>query len=569
MYVLGIWDGHDSGAALVDEKGVVYAANEERFTKRKLEVTFPYHSIRAALNHAGLKPSEIEHVAFTTTEFTKTLERLFPGMKESYYEFRRRKMPKPAFENFRHNLKYTLTTVGILPFCNTISSHIIGNRLREMGFGNFRLHLVEHHVAHAASAAFTSGFKNSLVITLDGLGDGLSGSISTLENGRLERHEAIKARDSLGIMFEQVTNIVGMRELEDEGKVMAMADYSYPFGYRENRLKSLIKVEGTSLQAQYNPRRQYSFLEKTAWQMPREQFAYMAQQLLENSMEKLAENAVERFGIGDVVLAGGIFSNVKANMRIRKLRKVKHWYVFPHMGDGGIALGAALYTQHMLTGKTDYGFGAYLGSGYSAKETEIILKKDRSLQYHEESAREHAKHAGDLICDGNYLFWFQGRMEFGPRALGNRSILAAPDSESVKDRLNLYVKKREWYQPFAPSILESDIPSMLDYDGKHIDKFMTMAYTVKDRFRNLTKSVVHVDMTARPQMVGKENQIYMSLLERVKKRKGYGIVLNTSFNLHGMPIVMNPEDAIKTMEETKTKYMFINGFFVTNKKGVK
>ena len=155
-----------------------------------------------------------------------------------------------------------------------------------------------------------------------------------------------------------------------------------------------------------------------------------------------------------------------------------------------------------------------------------------------------------------------------PRALGNRSILAPPNSEAVKDKLNMYVKKREWFQPFAPSMLEEDAARILEYDGKGADRFMTMAYMVKHEMRDATKSVVNVDRSARPQIVGSENQLYAGLLGSLKKRTGFGLVLNTSFNLHGYPIVMDPADALSVMKSTSTKYMFINGITVTNRKGV-
>lgn len=568
MYILGIWDGHDSGAALLDEKEIIYAANEERFTKRKLEVGFPHNSIHAALNYAKIKPADVEHIAFTTTEFTKTLERIFPSMKENYYQFRRRRMLRPRLENARHKLKYSMTSIGILPMCNSISSHIISKKLRSMGFDRFRLHVVEHHTAHAATAAFTAPFKNSLVITLDGLGDGLSGSVSTLHNGRMERHMTIAARDSLGIFFEQVTNIIGMRELEDEGKVMAMADFSYPFEFEKNRFKDFFTVSGTRLHARYSAVRQFELLQRIAWQMPREQFAYMAQQLAENIMTKLASNLMDRYNRGDVAFSGGTFANIKANMRVRSLENLKHWHVFPHMGDGGIALGAALYTNYMLNGTTSYQFTPYLGNSYTTEETEEALRGDRSLKYEIENGSEHAKHAAELIANGNYVFWFQGRMEYGPRALGCRSILAPSDSEKVKEKLNIFVKKREWFQPFAPSLLEEEAERMLEFDRKGHDKFMTSAYFMKEDLRDREKSVIHVDGSARTHMVGTENKPYMEMLRNLKRISGYGIVLNTSFNIHGLPIVMTPDDAIATMKETKTRYMFINNVFVTNRSGV-
>jgi carbamoyltransferase len=568
VYVLGVWDGHDAGAALVENDRVIYAANEERFTKRKLEVNFPTNAINAALRHARIKHSDVTEIAFTTTEFTKTLERVFPQMKENYYKFRRRKMLKPSFENFRHNLKYEMTSIGVLPLCNGTSSFIVSRKLKHMGFKNFKLHVVDHHTAHAATAGFTAPFRKSLIITLDGLGDGLSGSVSILEGSKLKRHSVIGAKDSLGIFYEQVTNILGMRELEDEGKIMAMADYSYPFPMESNELRDFFSVVGTSIRARYNPRQQFNMLQRIAWHIPREQFAYMAQQVTEHITKKFTENVIGKYGISDVAYAGGLFANVKANMQMRNVDSLKHWHVFPHMGDGGIALGSAMYVNYLLNGVSEYKFDAYTGSDYNEAETEAALKKDDSFIYQHEPMHEQASHAAELLHEGNYLLWFHGRMEYGPRALGNRSILAPSGSEEVKERLNLYVKKREWFQPFAPSMLEEEAGRMLEYDGKGPDKFMTNTYFVKKELRNDFKPITHIDGSARPQMVGEENRPYQELLRHVKRNDGYGVVLNTSFNIHGMPIVMSPEDALETMRVTKAKYMFLNDFFVINKNGV-
>lgn len=563
MYILGIWDGHDAGAALVEDNKVIFAANEERFTKRKLEVNFPKHSIEAALRYAKIKPDDIEHIAFSTTEFAKTIERMFPKMRENYYIFRRRKRLKPRFSDLRHMLKYSITSIGITPGSTTINKHMLGKELRNMGFDKFKLYAVEHHAAHAATAAFTSPFKKALIITSDGLGDGLSGSISIMEKNTLTRKSVTKASDSLGIFFEQATNIIGMRELEDEGKVMAMADYSYPFSMDENLFRDFFSVDGISIKAKYNTIKQFEMLQRISWQLPREQFAYMVQQLLTEMLTKFVDNAIERFGIGDVAFSGGIFSNVKANMSLRKLDSLKHWYIFPHMGDGGIALGAALHTNYILNGITKYDFTAYLGPAYGENETIAALKRHK-MKFQLER-KEQSKHAAELVTDGHYIFWFQDRMEYGPRALGDRSILARSDSEEIKDTLNLYVKKREWFQPFAPSIMEEEAERLLEYDNKGKDKFMTMAYMVKKEKRNVTKSVMHIDGSARAQMVGRENPLYYDVIKQVKNISGNGIVLNTSFNVHGFPIVMDPDDAIMTMKKTNSKYMFINGFFVTNK----
>ncbi|MDE1860125.1 MAG: hypothetical protein KGH72_00215 [Candidatus Micrarchaeota archaeon] len=563
MYILGIWDGHDSGAALVKDNKILFAANEERYTKRKLEVSFPSNSIKAALDFEGIKPDQIGVVAFPTLEFTKTLSRIFPMQKETYYKFRRRKMLRPRTTHLMHYAKYSMTSIGVLPLCKAISNASVSHELRRLGFGRVRLYNVEHHAAHAATAAFTSGFGKSLVVTMDGVGDGLCGTISTFENGELTRRQEIGAANSIGIFFEQVTNIVGMRELEDEGKVMAMADYSFPFEFEKNRLKEFYTVKGLEIKAKYGPIKQYNMLDRIAWTMPREQFAYMAQQLLEKTLVEFFGNAIGEFGLSDVAMAGGIMSNVKANMKIRNLDSLKRWFIFPHMGDGGIALGAALYANYELNGVTKYDFNdSYLGTGYDDRYMEDVLREEKDIEY--EHDRNKASHAADIIADDNYLFWFQGRMEYGPRALGNRSILANAGSDNVKEKLNLYVKQREWYQPFAPSMLDSEADNLLKNIKGH-DRFMTMAYDVRKDRASVMKSVMHIDMTARPQMVGGENKEYERLLRNLKKKTGYGLVLNTSFNLHGMPIVLDPKDALLTMKKTKTRHMFMGNFYIENK----
>ncbi len=565
MYVLGLWDGHDSGAALLEGDKILFAANEERYTKRKLEVRFPYNSISEALRFAGLKPSDIEVVSFPTTELTKTISRVFPWQKDSYYMFRRRKTAKPRFESLMHYTKYAMTSIGPLPLCGFVSKAAVRAELRRMGFSNFKLHTVDHHAAHAATAAFTSGMNRSLVITLDGLGDGLSGSVSTFRKGRLRRERTISARNSLGVFFEQVTNIIGMRELEDEGKVMAMADYSFPFPFSKNKLGDFFTVNGTDIKAKYGMISQYDMLARIAWQTPREQFAYMAQQLLERVVTQFVRNAMEEFGADSVALAGGVFSNVKANMMVRELPELRGWYVFPHMGDGGIALGAAMQANYALNGISSYGFGdAYLGNGYESDYIRGLLRKERGIKFEEWD--DPACGAAALMEKDEYVFWFQGRMEYGPRALGNRSIVARADSETVKERLNMHVKQREWYQPFAPSVLVEDAARCLYFRKAGSSRFMTMAYRVHGSAAEQMRSAMHVDRTARPQVLGQENQKYRKLIEAVKEDTGYGVVLNTSLNIHGMPIVASPEGALRTMKATRTRHMFIGDYHVENTK---
>jgi carbamoyltransferase len=236
------------------------------------------------------------------------------------------------------------------------------------------------------------------------------------------------------------------------------------------------------------------------------------------------------------------------------------------MGDGGLAVGAALYVAYEELGIRPKRLeNVYLGLDYSEDEVKnTLLKYSDKINFEKLNSPE--DYAADLINKGNYVFWFQGRMEYGPRALGNRSILAPADSEDVKELLNIQVKRREWFQPFCPSILEEDSSRVFeDYDNMP-DRFMTMTYMLKKELKKKYSAISNVDGSVRPQMVGKdENRRYRNLLENIKKEKGVGIVLNTSFNLHGEPIVCSPKDAIETQIKTKTKYMIIGDFLVTLK----
>ena len=561
MHVLGIWDGHDCGAAIIEGNKVLVAVNEERFTRRKLEVGFPKNSIKCCLNYLNLKPSDITDVAITTTDFAKTLTRVFPKLKENYYLFRRRKMKKPKFVDLRRDIKYRLTEKNEKPLCKTNTKWYVNKNLKRLGFEKFRLHFIEHHLAHCATASYCSGFDKSLVITMDGVGDGLSGTVNIYENGEIKRIAETLAKDSIGIFFEQVTNLLGFRELEDEGKVMALSDFAYSVPDEENKLLKLFNVDGLRIRSNQTTASRYKTLNNLLWNTPREEFAYMAQRVLEKKIVKLFENALEKSGLKDVCWAGGLASNIKVNMKIKDLPDLKRWFVFPHMGDGGLAIGAALYLNFKLNDiKKCELKDIYLGPEYSDEEIETTLKENKSKLKFEER-NDVSKYVGDYISKGNFILWFQGRMELGPRALGNRSILAPAYSMEIKDKLNLQIKKRNWFQPFCPSLLKEEAEKIFS-DVKGYDKYMTMGYRTRPEFRDRVKAVINVDGSARPQMLFDENPKYRVLIEQVKKNTGDGILLNTSFNLHGYPIVNTPKDAIGVMLKTKAPCMGMGNFLI-------
>lgn len=540
MNILGIWDGHDSGAALLQDGRLVAAVNEERFTRRKLEVCFPAASIRSCLSIASLAPAQVDVVAISTSDVAKTIARWAPSTKERYYQIRRRKVEPGRLATIAKRAKYWITEWPGNRTVRWLSREALRRELVTVGLGSARLRLVDHHEAHAAAAARTSGFDESLVITLDGVGDGLSATISRYAGGSLARIAVVPARHSLGIFFEHVTNLLNMRELEDEGKVMALADYASAVPDAENPMLRLMHIEGLHIRLSRPARELHADLQRILWRYPNEQFAQMAQRALEQSISQLVASAVRQTGLGRVSLAGGIVSNVKVNRQIRLLPGVEDVYVFPHMGDGGLALGAALAVQEgpkALRLET-----LALGPEFDEAEMLAALNQCGIRFTRPECAVEEV---ADLLQDNRVVLWFDGRMEYGPRALGHRSVLARADSPAIRDRLNLLLKRRVWYQPFCPTMLESEARRMLEGWTGRPNRYMTMAYVVADEHRSRLAGVMSVDGSCRPQMIADEAPgRFGALLHVVRERLGTGALLNTSLNIHGEPLVCTPREAV-------------------------
>ena len=559
-HILGVWDGHDSGAALVKGDTVLAAINEERLTRRKLEIKFPERSIQACLRMAGLAPADITTIAVSTADFAKTLARLVPSTKEEYYLIRRRKKAPGLLSTIKKRAKYRITEIGPSALTRALSMRCINAELARLGFSGHRMLLVDHHLCHAASAAYWSGFDPCLILTVDGIGDGLSGTVSRLENGRMIRLADISGRNSLGIFFEHVTNLMNMRELEDEGKVMAIANYAYPIPDAENPMLDLITIDGMQVRSRHATLRMYSELKKLLWKYPSEQFAYMAQRTLEVKVCELARNCLRQTGMRRLALAGGVFSNIKLNMQIRLLPEVEACCVFPHMGDGGLALGAAFQANNELNGVSSYNApDVYWGPSYTDDEIlDAIRQSGNSWSRHDDIAQT----AASLIAEGNIVFWVQGGMEYGPRALGRRSILALPNSTRIKDLLNLRLKMRVWYQPFCPSMLVEEAAEVLENNDGLINRFMTMGYMVKQERRRDMEGVIGIDGSCRPQFVTDNEPLFRRLLQELKKLTGTGVVLNTSFNVHGDPLVCSPQDALGTLKKTGNDYLVMGNYLV-------
>lgn len=561
MNILGIWDGHDSGAALLQDGQLRCAINEERLSRRKLEVCFPSRSIAACLALARLPPEQVHVVAASTSDPAKTLGRWWPGSKERYYSVRRRKASPGSTAGLTRGLKYRITEWGPGAASRLLSGRALKAELTRGALGQAQLRLVDHHEAHAAAAAWASGFASCAVVTIDGLGDGVSATISKFVDGRLHRVTTSPARSSLGVFFEHVTNLLNMRELEDEGKVMALADYAAPIADADNPLMEWVQVRDGVIETKRPGHAMRAPLARVHWRFPNEQFAYLAQRVVEHTTMALVRDAVRLTGLPTVALAGGVVSNVKATRRVRLMPEVESAYVFPHMGDGGLALGAAV-----LAG-VSAGDGVRLrldrldlGPSYDVGELEAGV---RAAGLRPERVDDVPGRVADLLAEGRIVMWFQGAMEYGPRALGQRSVLARPDRFDIRDRLNLVLKRRVWYQPFCPSLLENDARRMLaDWDGG-TNRSMTMAYEVAQEYRCHMAGVMSVDGTCRPQIIG-ENDAgdFAELLREARRRWGVGVVLNTSFNIHGEPLVCSPAEAVDVFLRSGADALAIGPFLV-------
>jgi carbamoyltransferase len=559
--VLGIWDGHDSGAALVQDGQLRFAINEERLTRRKLEICFPSRSIDACLAYAGLAADAIDVVAASTSDPAKTLARWWPWSKEQYYAVRRRQSPPGPLSSLTRRAKYTVTEWRSWPLLEAASRAALRRRLAPHGLSGADLSLVDHHAAHAAAAAGASGFDSCAVVTIDGVGDGLSSTISIFAGGRFERVASSPASASLGIFFEHVTSLLNMRELEDEGKVMALADYAAPIADEDNPLLSCVRVRDGVIEVEPSGFALRSALARVQWRYPNEQFAYLAQRVVERTCVALARDAVRLTGLPRVALAGGVVSNVRATRWIRLLPEVDELYVFPHMGDGGLAVGAAALAAAQHGSAVDLNLGRLdLGPGYTTGEIAAALRR-AGLEADAEPCLS-ARVAGALE-QGRVVMWFDGRMEYGPRALGHRSVLARPDRADVRDRLNLALKRRVWYQPFCPSMLESEASRLLTDWAGGPNRAMTMAYEVAPCCRPRLAGVISTTGTCRPQIVADDAPgAFAEVLREARTRWGLGVVLNTSFNIHGEPMVCSPDDAVDVFLRAGADALAIGPFYV-------
>ncbi|MDS1309920.1 carbamoyltransferase family protein [Marinobacter xiaoshiensis] len=601
MKVLGISPlDKDSTVSIVEDGKILFAAGEERFTRTKQQSGFPRLALEKALTYTGLSMSDFDQVCypFLTWEneqklFTKNLEDekafikgfqpkdLGPQIKEALGRVPDRNQPIHGLQHpnaimekgFLHNSYYNMAGVQKLASNNAAlkSSKQWGEGatesfqqwekelvqgLSEMGWTK-PVKRMDHHLSHAANSFLCSGYERALCVTLDGYGSGLAGSVSEGRDGKIHRLHGLPYPNSLGTLYEHVTSSLGFKPSRHEGKIVGLASYGDPEILGEILLSRIEQKPGDFRIYESN---NVFFSRYLASKFPKIDVAAAYQYVLEKVATNYIRYWVEKTGIDTIVLSGGVTANVKLNQRIFEIEGVNHIFVYPNMGDGGCGTGAALY--HSWPGGVKPSIAnAYMGPDYSEAEMEKALKAE-NLQYRR--PENLAAEVAALIHSGQVVARFDGRMEYGPRSLGNRSILYHAREPEVNQWLNKRLGRTE-FMPFAPvTLYEAREKCYHNIKGaEHAAEFMTVTFDCTDFMKENCPAAVHVDGTARPQLIQREaNPGYYDILSEYEKLSGIPSLINTSFNMHEEPIVNSPEDGVRAFIQGALDYLAIGPFLV-------
>ncbi|MCH8288705.1 MAG: carbamoyltransferase [Candidatus Marinimicrobia bacterium] len=559
MNVLGIsCYYHDAAATLISDGKIIAAAEEERFTRRKHDNRFPESAIGYCLAEGGISVEEIDYLSFYEKPLLK-LERMFSCAARWAGE---------SESKMRGQLSHMLH-----------ERLFIKDVLREnLGYEGDTL-FTEHHLAHAASSYYVSGFEEAAIMTIDGVGEWATTAQYIGTGDNIIKHSEIRYPHSLGLLYSTFTAFLGFRVNNDEYKVMGLASYGEPklrdkiFELIELLPDGSFKLNLDYFSFMYDDDRMYSDKFIDLFGPPRMtddeirpyhmDVASSLQSVLEEALINMGNIFYEESGgISNVCLAGGVALNSVANWQFIRNTPFEKIFIQPAAGDGGGSMGAALYAYYSKSGRsngTDH-HSTLLGPSFSNDDIKGILD-EKSAAYTELTDDEICKTAAEFIYKNQIIGWFQGRMEFGPRALGNRSILANACNPDMKDILNARVKFREDFRPFAPAVLEEKSHEYFDIDFE--SPYMLFVPQVKPGMGEKIPSVTHTDYSARIQTVNRdENPRYYKLIEEFEMLSGVPIVINTSFNIRGEPIVCNPEDAYNCFLNTDIDYLFMGNFLV-------
>ena len=600
MRILGISAFyHDSAAAILVDGEIVAAAQEERFTRKKHDPAFPSKAVQYCLEEAGIELNQIDAIAFYDKPLLK-----FERLLETYYGF------SP------NGLKSFITAMPLWLKEKMFIKREIKQALSEISDfpKNLKILFPEHHLSHAASAFYPSPFEDAAILTLDGVGEWATASICYGNGKDIEVKKELPFPHSLGLLYSSFTYFLGFRVNSGEYKLMGLAPYGNPEstevkGFIDIIKKQLIDIKSdgsiwlnkkyfnyaTGLRMVFDSKweKLFGFKRRKAEDELLQKHCNLGlaiQQITEEVMLKMAIHAKEITGSENLCLAGGVALNCVANGKLLKSNIFKNVFIQPAAGDAGGALGAALTTNHIYFEKErnlvfpDSLKGSYLGPQIGKKEVEKIINKYSAKANYFESFSDLANKTARLIKEGNAIGWVQGRMEFGPRALGGRSIIGDARNPEMQKKLNLKIKYRESFRPFAPSVLWEDCKSFFEQETpspymllvQPVDinrrKELPQNYNdlnLRDKLyyeRSDIPAITHIDFSARIQTVHQEtNPSYYELINSFKQLTGYGLVVNTSFNVRGEPIVCTAEDAYRCFMRTEMDYLVIENYLFDKK----
>lgn len=572
MKILGMFaPGENPSAALMVEGKLVAWAEEERFNRIKTSPdNFPFKAAEFCLKKGGITLDEIDGIAYgwdceryqrECPQFFKNQQKLYPS--DNSFNM----LQEELFLNLYHpdRIRHTLQ-MGLRRFGKT-------NKLPPVTF-------YSHHLCHAASAYFCSGFDEANILTLDGSGEEITTLFAKGSGGQIKEIGHIELPHTLGGFYATFTEYSGFIPYRDEGKLMGLASYGKYSEDWQAKLDKVIAYDKETGMFTVNPYMRYlgkhtfgnRFTDELvalfgpprnksqdALTPPYPDIAFAVQRRLEEIVIALVKNLHRQTGLRKLCLAGGVAMNCVMNGKLAALDIVDDIFVQPASADNGVALGAALlYSQLNGINPSFKMTHAYWGPSFSDEQIKAVLDNAK-VKYRK--SEKVAAEVADFLHQGKIIGWFQGAMEVGARALGNRSILANPFFPDTKDKLNQQVKHREHWRPFCPSLKAEIYEKIIKAEAD--SPFMILAFPVQEQYRTVIPSCVHVDGTARPQVVQKkDNPLFWELLDELKKRSGYGVVLNTSFNVQGEPIICTPEDAVRCFFSTGMDVLAISNFIL-------
>ncbi len=576
MNILGInCYGHDSAATLVIDGIVRFAAEEERLNRIKHSGAFPEQAIREALRFCHLSMEDVDHVGFSWDP--KITYSKIPLYLLRYWK------TLPILLRERHGFSME-ENLGMLNYLKDIKK--IPQKLSDLFLdgkkGKFKYHLLEHHLCHAASCFFPSAFEDAAILTIDGAGEWSTSMMAYGKGNDIQKLHTVDTPHSLGGFYQAISRYLGFKLIEGPGKLMGLASYGERDTEMYKKLRELVKLlpdGGFKLDMDYFA---YHYTRRSGvsskfidafgppnttgkdWTEKELAIAAGAQQIVEEVMFNFLRSLKERVPSENLCMAGGVALNSVTNGLVAKSGLFENIFIQPAAGDSGTSLGAALWIENKLLGRPRRYVqkDAFLGPNYGNAACEKALK-EANLSYRTMERPELLKHVAKRLLNGDIVGWFQGRMEFGPRALGNRSFLATPLKKEMKDILNARVKFREGFRPFAAVVLEEDTSRY--FDCPYRNSYMLFVYNVKDEYKSVIPAITHVDGSVRIQTVNREeNPELYDLLLAFKAISGHGVLINTSFNIKGEPIICSPEDAVSSFNRADVDALVL-GDYITEK----